>query len=268
MKCKGIIKDKKNTSNKKPKICNAVIDDHAIFCPYCGTPTQALKNELSAQKVFREGIKDFRSTSLKFTVTGIFLMIITLITLYLVFFVTAKLYYVNNLVILFLVPFLLIPFGFNWKSDNMRLSFRNYLAGLKNYPRLWLFILMNLIYYFLLKVICTGFLLSVATDPILHLVRLILAIYWLAVVFAVPYLILKKKIPLYKALKISYQAGSETRWQHFFLLIFIAILNLIAIIPLGLGLIFTLPVSYKIIDQYYRNLDEFQLFTSERKKNV
>jgi len=268
MKCKGRIKNKNSSGSKPGKLCNAVIDDHAIFCPYCGTATQALKNELSALKVFKEGIKEFSSTSLKFTVTGIFLMIMTIVTLYLVFFVTAKLYYINNLIILFLIPFLLIPFGFDWKSAKMSLSFRNYLSGLKNYPRLWLFTLMNIVYYFLLKVICTGFLLSVATDPILHLVRLILAIYWLAVVFAVPYLILKKKIPLYKALKISYQAGSETRWQHFFLLIFIAILNLIAIIPLGLGLIFTLPVSYKIIDQYYRNLDEFQLFTSERKKNV
>ncbi len=260
MKCKGRIKDKNTGKVKVAQICNSVIDDHAIFCPFCGTPTEALSTSLSARKVFREQWNEQRQEGMKFTVTGIILMAVVLALIFSAFYLTVEMYYITNLVILFLVPFLLIPFTFNWENGKVEFSLNNYLARLKYYPVSWLFVLANLLYYFLLKVICTGYLLTVATDPILHLVRLILSIYWLAVIFPVPFLLFKKKIPLFKAFKAAYIAGAETRWQHFHLLLFITLLNLVAIIPLGLGLIFTLPVSYRIMHRYYTNMDEYKLF--------
>jgi len=111
-----------------------------------------------------------------------------------------------------------------------------------------------------LKVICTGFLLKVATDPILHLVRFILVIYWLAIIMPAPLLILKNGITPLKAVTVSYKAGSETRWQHFFLLLFLFLINLLALIPAGLGLFFTLPLSYRMIYHYYNKMADYKLF--------
>jgi hypothetical protein len=264
MKCKGRLKDKKVSKLKNGSTCNAVLDDHAIFCSVCGTTTEALQNELSARKVFKGQIKDYREKGMKFSVPGILLMVLTLVLFYSVFFLTAKMYYVTNLILLFLIPFMLIPFTFKWEDNRVEFSLSNYLSALRYYPLLWLFTLLNVVYYFLLKILCTGYLLTVATDPILHLVRLVLAIYWLAVIFPVPYIIINKKISLLRALKISYQAGAETRWQHFYLLLFVIFLNLVAIIPLGFGLIFTLPFSYQVIYKYSANMDQFELFAEGR----
>jgi hypothetical protein len=264
MKCKGRIKNKNSSGLKQGKLCNAVIDDHAIFCPVCGTPTDALKTALSARKVFREVWAEQRNEAMKFSVTGILLMVLTLALLYSVFFLTAELYYITNLILLLVVPFLIIPFVFRWEEGKVDLSLGSYLSALKYYPPSWLFMLLNIFYYFLLKVICTGYLLTIATDPILHLVRFILSLYWLAVIFPMPYLLLKKKLSLFKALKLSYAAGSETRWQHFYLILFVVFMNLLALIPLGLGLIFTLPLSYRMLQRYYSNMEEYELFEQGR----
>lgn len=264
MKCKGRLKNKNSSGSQKGKICNTVIDDHAIFCPVCGTPTDALKTALSARQVFREVWSEQRQEGMKFSVTGIMLMVITLALLYAVFFQTVGMYYVTNLVILILVPFLLIPFGFDWEKGQVDLSLTSYLSALRSYPRCWLLVLVSVLYYFLLKVICTGYLLTIATDPILHLVRFILSLYWLAVIFPVPYLLLRRKLSLFRAIKLGYEAGSETRWQHFYLILFVTVMNLIALIPLGLGLIFTLPLSYRILNRYYVNMEGYKLFEQGR----
>lgn len=264
MRCKGRIKSKNSSGAKQGKLCNSVIEDHAIFCPVCGTSTEALKTKLAARKVFREVWVEQRKEGIQFSVTGIVLMVITLALLYSVFFLTAELYFVSNLLILLLVPFLLVPFVHQWGNGKVDLSLGSYLSVLKYYPHCWLFMLLNIVYYLLLKVICTGYLLTVATDPILNLVRFILSLYWLAVIFPMPYLLLKKKLSLFRALKTSYLAGSETRWQHFYLILFIAIMNLVAMIPLGLGLIFTLPLSYRMLQRYYDNMEEYRLFETGR----
>jgi len=260
MRCKGLLKEKNSSSRNKGKLCNANIDDHAIFCPVCGTPTPALNNELSAKKVFKLVYADTRERVKKFTSLGLLLMILSLTLLFLVFFVTDNMYLINNMIILFILPFLLIPLGFSWSKKTTDLSLQNYFKHLIIYPQLWVFTLINILYYFLLKVVCTGFLLNIATDPILHLVRLTLSIYWLAIILPVPFLIVNKRLTPFKAIYISYKAGAETRWQHFFLICLVLLMNIAAIIPLGIGLIFTLPLSYKIMHQYYRNMDEFQLF--------
>ena len=218
------------------------------------------KNELSAKKVFSSVYNEYKVEGKKITGQGILLAILSIIILGIIFLITAQMYFVNNLVILFLLPFLLIPFAADWNEKRVDLSIKNYLKQLRAYPKLWIFVLINILYYFFLKVICTGYLLTVATDPILHPVRLILVIYWLAIILPVPYLILKVGLSPFKAILVSYKAGSETRWQHFYLIIFILLMNAVAIIPIGIGLIFTLPLSYKIIHQYSKNMAEFKLF--------
>ena len=120
--------------------------------------------------------------------------------------------------------------------------------------------MLNIIYFALLKIICTGYSLNIAVDPILHIVRLIMVLYWIAIIVPTPILMIRKKMNPISAIILSIKAGKETRWQQFFIAVFIFILNIVGTALVGLGLLVTIPLSYVLLERYYLQMDEFELF--------
>jgi len=111
-----------------------------------------------------------------------------------------------------------------------------------------------------MKIICTGYLLNIAIDPVLHIVRLVMVLYWIAIVVPAPVLMVRKSLNPIKAIIVSYKAGKETRWQQFFLAIRIVLVNVLGAAIVGLGLLVTIPLSYLQLEKYYSKMEEYELF--------
>jgi hypothetical protein len=263
MKCKGELKVKAGLGKTRKMRCTQTLDEHAIFCPVCGTETAALKTGLNGTKAFKavwaQRTEIFRAW---FPFSLVFGLIIgALIGASLV--LGHQHYWLNNLFLLFVVPFALVPLTFSQDASS-RPGFAAFFAGLRYYPVLWAFTLVNIVFFFIVKVLCTGFLLNVEIDQTLHLVRLILCIYWPVVMLPVVHLVVERKMPLFTAIKVSYKAGKETRWQQFYVLFYSLLLNAVGAALAGVGLAFTLPISYRAIQLYASRMDEYTLFEIER----
>ena len=260
MKCSGIIKEK----NKQGKIvyrnCNEKLDEHAIFCPRCGKATEALSSELGSIWNFKQTWQEFLPRKSSYLGLGLFLLLVVYIPLGVVVYFTRTDYWLSNLLLLFTVPFSLIPFSFSTEDFKTGFSIGNYFRSLKHYFKYWLFVLINIIYFLIFKILCTGFLLGVATDPILHLVRFIMVLYWITIVSPVPILMIREKINPFKAIKIAYKAGEETRWQQFYILFSILIINVCGLILIIAGMLVSLPLSYYLLERYYNQMKKYRLF--------
>jgi hypothetical protein len=254
MRCKGINKSETKKSNKT-QYCNTELHEHQIYCHVCGEPTSALKTGLSAGSNFREVWEQHKKGYSQYLGLGLFLSLAVYIPIFILIYLFWGQYWLTNLVMLFSLPFALIPFA--QKDD---LTVKNYIAGLRHYPRFWVFVLLAELYFFVLKVICTGFLLDIMVDPVLHIVRLIMVIY--GIVCAIPALNLsvEKKIKPHIAIYRSIIAGHETRWQQFFVAVQVLLINLAGCVCLFAGLLFTLPLSYRLIRNYYLRMHEYELF--------
>ncbi|MBN1327514.1 MAG: zinc ribbon domain-containing protein [Candidatus Cloacimonetes bacterium] len=266
MQCKGEILEKNKLGNKVNRTCNEKLKEHAIFCPVCGTPTAALKTDLSALQNLRQGWDEFRMIIGRIFPFSIFMAIIALGLPVLALYLGSGDYFRTNLFLLLTVPFALVFFTLVDQFQAGSFQIGMYVKNLKYYPAFFLFTMINILYYILLKIICTGYLLNLATDPILHLVRFIMAIYWMAIILPVPYLMIEiEKNPL-KAILLAYKAGSETRWQHFFLLVFILLINFIGMLLAGVGLFITLSFSYYLIYKYSAMMRNYELFNKPDKE--
>ncbi|MDY6915789.1 MAG: hypothetical protein SVM86_05710 [Candidatus Cloacimonadota bacterium] len=263
MRCKGKVKIKGPDGRKRTKLCNTKLDDKAIFCPICGEPTQALKNELSAKRNWKKSWEAVKANLSKYLPFSIFIIFSALLINIVAFILTRENYWHLNLTMLFTVPLLLIPLSIS----DYEFTIRNYINNLKLYPLYLVFVLLNIVYFFLLKVICTGFLLNISIDAVLHIVRLIMVLYWLAIILPTPVAMAHKKLNVFKALRLSYIASAETRWQQFFLEIFIIGGIAIGAALAGLGLLVAIPLMYHAIIHYYHSLDDFDLFEAKTKKN-
>jgi len=257
MRCKGI--NKKETRNRSKTIyCNAELHPHQIYCHVCGEPTDALKTGLSAANNFKDIWKYYKSNYSNTLGLGLFLTLLIFIPLAFVVFYFWNNYWLTNLILLFIIPLAFIPFG---QGEN--LTIKGFLKSLfKYYPSFWLFTLIAELYFFILKVICTGYLLNIMVDPVLHIVRLIMILYGITCVIPVPLLITEKKLNPFKAIILSIKAGRETRWQQFYVALQVAFINVIGAACLFAGLLFTLPLSYRIIRSYYLKMLEYELFIS------
>ena len=176
---------------------------------------------------------------------------------------------------LFLVPLTLIPFSF--KEDFLEKSFtiNNYLKNFKHYPKLFVFTFINIIYFLILNIICTGSLkingtifINYTTDPILHLVRFVLVLYWIAIILPAPIYMFRKQVNPLRAIIDVYKAGKETRWQQFFTAVLGTVSNLLGLICLVFGLIISIPLSYTLIENYYRRMREYALFDKEYQQEL
>jgi len=260
MRCKGKVKVKGPDGKKRNKLCNQKLAENAIFCPVCGEPTGALKNELSARKNWQQSWQKVKSNLGKYLPFSIFFIFTALLVNVAALYVTWGNYWLVNLAMLFTVPFLLVPLAIN----HYDFTISNYLKELRFYPQYWLFVLVSIVYFFLLKVICTGFLLNVAIDAILHIVRLVMVLYWIAIVLPAPVLIAAKRVNAVKAIRMSYVASAETRWQQFFLEILALLGIIIGAALAGLGLLVAIPLMYYAFISYYHALNELKLFEQNK----
>lgn len=253
MRCSAKIKDK--TTKKGYRICGNDLDDKAIFCDVCGRPTNALKEGLSGWNNFKSVIKlfpeIFKIHYFKGIIAAILILLIAFGIIFKINFNSQLLF----LIVLSVVSALILQVLF---SESVLFSF-SIKGFIREYSAFLKFVLINILYFNLLKILCTGFLLNVATDPILHIIRLILVIYWLVIILPVPVLIAKGRGDILNVIIESYKAGKETRWQQFFLLVFIAGLNIIGLLTI-VGLALTLVAGFLMIKMYVKNMKEYRLF--------
>jgi hypothetical protein len=244
------------------KHCNEKIKDHDFWCIYCGHATGIVKTYLTAKQAIREEWEAFTLSKSKSYVFAILnaLLLLTLLGGAYWFSLNDTLlpishfakYLLNNLVYLFILPLLLTPFQLATKYPNQGWGISDYFKSLKEYPRFFVFVLLNIIYFFVLKYVCMG-------DPILHIVRFVMVLYWISIVLPAPVIMMELKLNPLKAIVKAYHVGRETRWQLFFLWFMLFFINLVAILPLGLGLLVTLPLTYRVVHRYYMKLVEFEL---------
>ncbi|MCF7910921.1 MAG: hypothetical protein K9M99_00205 [Candidatus Cloacimonetes bacterium] len=256
MKCKGINKSETRKLGKT-QYCNASLHPHQIYCHVCGHATPALKTDLAASQNFSSTWQEHKKEYTRSLGLGLFITLAFIIPLAILTYIFRGNYWITNLVVLLLTPFILVPFA--QKED---IAFSGYLSNLKYYPQFLVLVLIAELYFFALKVICTGFLLDIMVDPVLHIVRLIMVLYGIACALPVPVLMVEKNLNPLKAIIISIKAGHETRWQQFFISLQILIANLAGALCLLAGLLVSVPLSYKLIRNYYLHMVEYELFVS------
>ena len=260
MKCKGKFKERTKGGNLVTRTCNEKIEEHQIFCHKCGEPTDALSGPLSAKENLKQVWSEFKPVKAKFYPFSIFIILTAFLLIGLAVYFTRGNYFQTNLALLFIVPFALIPLSFDENFISNHFTINMFFSKLKYYPIFFLFTLINIVYFALMKIICTGYSLNIAVDPVLHIVRLIMVLYWIAIIVPAPVLMIRKKMNPVKAIIVSYKAGKETRWQQFYIAVFVFVLNIVGVALIGLGLLVTIPLSYILIERYYLRMDEFELF--------
>ena len=273
MKCKGTWKEKTPSGRTVKRKCNNELSEYAIFCDKCGTPTNALSTKLNAKKNWQEVRETFTNLRGSFYKFNIFFLITVFIPIGAVIFFQKDLaqfigidkYLFLNLALLLLVPLSLIPFAFDEENYSQNFSVKNYFRKMKYYPKFFLFTLENIIFFFILKVLCTGYLIGVTVDPILAPVRVILVLHWITIMFPAPLVIVRKNVNPLAALKVCHTASAETRWQQFFTLFYVATANILGLLAVGLGLLRSISFSYLLIENYYNEMNEYRLF--EKREN-
>lgn len=258
-RCKGTVIVKNLSGTKVKKLCGTELDSTAIFCPVCGTATSALKEELSGSKTLKEAWSD-KGEIFKANFPGslIFFLLPAAAAIWGLT-IGANQYWLVNLVMLFIAPLAMLPFG---RQDITQSAEPGELSSIwKLYPGYWLFTLLNIAFFMLVRILCTGFLLGVVTDPLLHFARLILVLHWITIMLPAPKLMAEQKVNAFVALKKCYIASTETRWQQFYLVLALGALNAVGLLLAGFGTLFTLPVTVLVISEYYKRLNNFKLFS-------
>jgi len=260
MKCKGKIKRTNKSGRTEVQICNYELSEHDIFCPKCGEPTAALSGPLSAKENWKSAWKEFKPIKGKYLPFSIFIILTAFLFTALAVYFTMSNYWLQNTILLFIIPLTLIPLSFDADFISKPFTIENYFKSLKYYPKFFVFVFINIVYFLFLKIVCDGFMLNIVIDPILHLVRFIMILYWIAIVVPVPILMIRKRMNPFKAIVVAYKAGTETRWQQFFVAVIGFLVNIVGAALLGLGLLITIPLTYIALEKYYLNMDEFELF--------
>ncbi len=268
MKCNGMRKEKTKNGRKIDVRCNTELDKNAIFCKVCGQSTGALSGPLSAKVNYQEVWGKFKPIKSQYYSFSIFIVLTSFLLIGLGIFFSKDLaeslkidhYLFINLMLLILVPLTLVPFSFQENFIEYPFKISMYFNSLKYYPKFFLLVLVNILYFLLLKILCTGYILGITVDPILHPVRFILVLYWITITFPAVLLITRKKMNPLKAVVSCYKASAETRWQQFFIMFRLFLMNIIGAAFAGLGLLVTVPFSYILIERYYQSLNEYELF--------
>ncbi|MFO7896253.1 MAG: hypothetical protein R6U84_04905 [Candidatus Cloacimonadales bacterium] len=268
MKCKGMVKDSTKNGRTIERKCNNPLPEDAIYCDKCGLATSALSTDLSAKQnwqALRTSFVKLRGGFYKF---NIFYLLVIFLPIVLTIVFQAELadalnidqHLFINLALLLLVPLTLIPFAFEAENFAAAFTIRNYFSKLKHYPAFFLFTLISILYFLLLKILCTGYLINLTVDPILHAVRQILVLYWITIMFPAPLVMMRQKVGAFSAIVLCYQASAETRWQQFFTILYVALANLLGALVFGLGLLRSISFSYLLIERYYRKMTDYNLF--------
>ncbi len=253
--------DKKNRKHiKRCKSCASEIGEYDIFCKKCGEDAKIIKKYFSAKINIKESWEIFKEIKSSFYSLSIFYILGILLPLSIVVFFTYDNYWLLNFSMMLVFPFAMIPFSFEDKILNGSAKIKDYFINLKFYPKFFGFTFVNIFYFFILKLICTGEpFFIVANDPILHLVRSVMIFYWIAIILPVPSLIIRNNVNFLKAFYIAYKVA-ETRWQQYFISMFLLLINFIGLLIAGLGLVVTIPFSFFLLSYYEKKLYDCKQF--------
>lgn len=263
MKCKGTIIEKKTFGKKAARSCNSRLAEHQIFCHVCGKATKALSTDLSAKQNRKEIWQEFKEIKSNYYPFAIFMILAVFSFIGASVVLGTRHFLYNNLALLFIVPLALIPFSFEENFIQKQFTIGMFFKHLKYYPKYFIFVLINILWFIFLKILCTGAFIRLATDPILHEVRLILVLYWIVIMMPAPILMVRRKMNPISAMISCYKATAQTRWQQFFILFYLFVINLIGLLTAGLGLLVTIPFSYILIERYYLQMEEYELFDTD-----
>lgn len=261
------------------KHCNAKYDDLSLWCPECGTASGLLKTDLSAIRCIKETWGNYQKQEHKPYPFAVFSLLLFILPLSIAYWFSVKIdvsttpfinYLLDSAIYIILAAFALVPFTAIAEAEE--LSIRSYGKALKHYPTWLFFSFVGWFGLFAFKYICIG-------DPILNLVRLVLVLYWFAIIIPVPGLIAVEKKSVLGALKIAYKQGADTRWQQFNLFFLLLTTNIILALPanlvlhgkVGMGLLIlgvplfllmliSLPISYLAIMDYYKRMYTHEIF--------
>lgn len=239
------------------KHCNAQIETKDLYCPKCRKKTQNIKENFMAWTVFKEScaeVKEKNGFNFGFNLTFTIITFLFLAFLGTHFFIMKYpsemlRYGVENLIFLLFVPLLLVPFGI--QNEIMEMGYNKDLTKyiIKQLPKYYLFVLVNIVIFALYKFLCIG-------DPVLRLVRVILVLWWLAVLVPMPVMLTKYKHNLYRLFRLSLKGYEDLRWQMFASVIFIFIFNVVMIIPLFLGYLRYGNLPYVAINKYVDKVEK------------
>jgi hypothetical protein len=250
--------------------CNTRLADHDLWCVECGTQSPVIKAELSAMKSLGRTRTNLNNKISEMVPASGFSIILGVIPIALLSWIfhnyihalgTAQMLLnlgIKSLMYSLFVPFLILPFTVISGDDDYVLKLRDLIAKLRNYPRYFLFCLLNSIFFVAIYLICFGFP-GFASDPILRLVWIVLLNYWAAIVLPVPIIMERKQLNPLKAMVLSYRHFHDVRWNIYLLALVLGLLNLLAFALAIFPLLFTLPLSYFAIRDYIKLLEEYEM---------
>lgn len=240
--------------------CNTQINNSDIYCPKCRKKTQSIKENFLIWNTFKESfeeVKDPKNYSFKFNlffaiVTFIFLALLT--SHYFIFNYTCDWtrYLIENLIFLIFVPILIVPFGV--QNVVMEIGYgkelNHYMTKLL--PKYYLFVLVNVLIFAFFKFISIG-------DPVLRLIRVILVLWWLAVLLPMPVMLNKYSKNFYQLFRLSLKGFEDLRWQLFLGYLLILASNILMIIPIFLGYLRYGNLPYHAINSYVEKVDKNEI---------
>lgn len=239
------------------KHCNTQIQNSDIYCPKCRKKTQSIKENFKIWDVFKQSYEEVREPKNYSFTFNLFFGIITFIFIvllgfhYFSFNYSSDLvrYLTENAIFLIFVPILLIPFGI--QNVVMEIGYGKELNNhiLKLLPKYYLFVLVNILIFSLFKFMCIG-------DPVLRLIRVILVLWWLAVLVPIPVMITKYNLNLYKLTRLSLKGFEDLRWQMFWGYLLILGANILMIAPLYFGYLRYGSLPYRAINGYVEKVAE------------
>ncbi|MBI9030855.1 hypothetical protein JEZ13_02455 [bacterium] len=240
--------------------CNAQIKNSDLYCPKCRKKTQSIKENFLIWNTLKESYLDEKENenyNFKFNLFfgGIIFIFILLLGFHYFSFNYSSdwtRYLVENSIFLIFVPILIVPFGI--QNVVMEIGYgkelNNYIF--KIFPKYILFVLINIAIFALIKFLCIG-------DPVLRLVRVILVLWWLAVLLPMPVMINKYNLNLYKLFKLSLRGFEDLRWQMFFGYILILLMHIAMILSFFIGYLRFGNITYISLNRYVEKVDENEI---------
>lgn len=243
-----------------------------MWCVSCGRQTSAVRGELSAIRSLKATWKEFqhaKSGNVPMGALGVLLGVLPIALLAWLFqsivgfpansagsLILGLL--VKGIVFAVFMPILLIGFSYVNSREKYVGDKAAAWQALKSYPKYLPMSMVISLYYVLIYLICFG-LPQFGSDPILRLVWIVLAQYWVVVLLPVPALMEAQGIGFGKALKLSYRHFHVVRWNLYLLLLALSVINILAGLLLLVPLVITLPLSWFAIRDYTARLVEYQL---------
>jgi|ADurb_Cas_01_Slu_FD_contig_31_3212814_length_1084_multi_3_in_0_out_0_1 hypothetical protein len=264
------------------KHCDARLAPHDFWCVNCGKQTPIVVHELASWGSFKRTFKQywqFKGANIPAAAFAILVGVIPIIA-FLVLLnafgildfqaqeTAGKLLlnlFITGIGLSLLTPLLLIAFKPVCEIKDYTLTLKDLLKGFKAYPRYFFFSLITALYFILIYIICFG-LPNFASDPILHLVWLVLVGYYIGVSLPVPILMERKKVNAWKAIRMAYKYFKVVRWQLFWLGLILLALNLAATALALVFLLITLPLSWFVIRDYIDLLLEYEIIREYKTK--